>query len=130
MTRGFKFVAAVLAIVFLAGGLSAFVFCPRGDAMAIHKCCGPHCPMVAKAQSAGSGLQVKPEGGPCCKVSPMKPVPASVSLAPGNRSLVAPLLAVVEPFASTLPAPKTESRDEAPPFRSSPPRSALCVFLI
>lgn len=130
MTRGFKFVAAVLAIVFLAGAPSAFGVCLLGHATAIHKCCGPHCPMTMNTQSTGSEFQAKLTGTSCCKVSPGKPIPASVSLAPSYRSYVAPLSMVVETIASAPLAPDTESLDEAPPFRNSPPRSVLCIFLI
>jgi hypothetical protein len=130
MTRGFKFVAAVLAIVLLASSLSAFGVCLRGHATAIHKCCGPHCPMMMKTQPTGSEFQATLTGASCCKVSSGKPIPASVSLEPSYRSHIAPLFMVVEPIASALLVPKTKSLDEAPPFRNSPPRSVLCIFLI
>jgi hypothetical protein len=130
MTREFKFGAAFLALVLLTSGLSAFGSCLRGHATAMNKCYGQHCPLMMKTQSAGSEFQAKLAGTSCCKVSSGKPIPESVSLAPIHRPLVAPFLALLEPFASPLLVPRTYSLDEAPPFRGSPTRSALCVFLI
>ncbi len=128
MTWSFKLVAAVLAFVFLASGLSAFGVCLRGGAAALPKCCGPLCPMM-KARSAGTEFQAKLEGGPCCNMSSAKLIPAAASQPPGIRLLVAPLLVAVEPFVSALPVPKTELRAGAPD-RGSPPLSVLCSFLI
>ncbi len=128
MTRSFKLVAAILVFIFLASGLSAFGACLRVGAAALPKCCGPLCPMI-NAQSAGTKLQPKRESSPCCNISSTKSIPTSVSQTPGNRFLIAPLIAA-EPFASALPVRKTELRAGVPLDRGSPPRSVLCIFLI
>jgi hypothetical protein len=129
MTRNFKFVAAVLAFVFVASTLSVFGACLRGNAVTMSKCCGPRCPMMMKAQSVGSAFQANSSGAPCCNMSPAKPTSASVLQAPCNRLLVVPVLADA-PFGSALPVPKTELCAGVPPDRSSPPLAVLCSFLI
>jgi hypothetical protein len=129
MTQRFKLVAALLAFVFLASGLSAFGACRRVGATALPKCCGPLCPMM-KARAAGTEFRAMPEDSPCCNISSSKQIPASALQAPNNRVLVAPLMVAVEPFASALPVFKTELPAGVPLARSSPPLDLLCIFLI
>jgi len=129
VTRRFQFVAIVLALVFLAGSLSAFGACLRQGAATMPDC-GPHCPMMMKARATGMEFQAAPQGTSCCDVSSGKPVPASAMQPPSNRSLIAPVPAAVGLFAHALPVPRTESRDRVPPGISPPPQAVLCIFLI
>ena len=132
MTYRFKFVAVILAFVLLASGLSAFGTCLRGGSVVTHKCCGPHCQSMVKASSAADfELHAKaPAGRPCCNISSGKLIPASELQAPGTRLIVAPLTPVVELFVSAFLAVETDLRDGVSLFRSSPPRTVLCTFLI
>jgi hypothetical protein len=126
MPQRFKLVAAVLAFVFLASTLSALGAGLRATTTQ-HECCGPRCSMQAQPVSAS---QANPASGPCCDISSGKPVPAIVAQVPNNRVLISPLQATAGSVTSKLPIPESESRTEALPFKSSPPRSVLCTFLI
>ena len=130
MTRDFKFVATILAFVFLASSLSAFAASLREDPAAMSRCCGPHCPGTMKAVSAGTKPQVKSEGNSCCNGLPRNPVPASATQAPSNRSLAIHLLPATEPLRSAPLSAKTELRDGVPPDGSSPLLAVLCTFLL
>jgi hypothetical protein len=132
MTHRFKFVAVILAFMLLASGLSVFGICLRGESVVTHKCCGPHCQSMAKAPSAPDiALHSKAATDrPCCNISSGKLIPAPELQAPSTRLIVAPLTPVVELFVSTLLAAETDLRDGVSLFRSSPPRTVLCTFLI
>ncbi len=130
MTHGFKLVAAVMAFVLLASGLSVFAACLRGDAATISKCCGPHCSMKMKAHSADIAFQMNPEGTSCCNISSGIPLPTPAPQVPSHRWLGTQILVAVEPNASALLVPKTELCDEASPSKTALPRSVLCIFLI
>jgi len=130
MTRGFKLVAAALAFVLLASGVSAFGTCVRGDAATSPQCCGPHCGMKMKVRPTGFEFQAKAKGAACCKMSPVVPAPASTPQVPSHRWLSTPLFATVEPLESLLPALDKALRAGVPPGKSSPPLATLGILLI
>jgi hypothetical protein len=86
--------------------------------------------MMAPAGKAASTIfQALPPAATCCRVSPSKPVPASLLAAPADGSRVAaPTVQVAAPLAA-LPV-LVRASDAAPPPLIAPSQAALCTFLI
>jgi hypothetical protein len=129
VTRRFQIVAVVLALVFLAGSLSAYATCLKEDAGTMQEHCRPQCPMM-NTELSGTAFQAIPQGTSCCNISSGKPVPVADLQQPSNGPSVAIAPTVAELPACTPQAPTAELRDREPSGLSSPPQAVLCIFLV
>lgn len=131
MTRHFKTVAIVLALILGAQSMFAIGNClgKKTEFMAMH--CGEHCPMM-QAAAATRQMRSVSTGRSCCDISPERPVPLPLMQEPGRNSERAGLSASHVATVDLTALPASKAGNETPLLlpRSSPAQAALCIFLI